>query len=235
MFNLINYLQSCRDIVSLYVPVELMYYAHIAPILVSLFIGFFVFKKQKSLQTKILLIIILLFSIWSILDLITWVNYSAEHIMFAWSALGIFNVLFFAFCYYFLRVFFRDGKDITFFEKIILLIISLPIVIMTPTINNLSGFDYVSCEAQDRYFLGYIFIAELFLLISALIYFIYYRFVKKIKDIKKAIIFLGIFIFWKDMSFVIDVIYLFCTHFDYLFFHYILIIVIYFYCCSCFF
>jgi signal transduction histidine kinase len=81
--------------------------------------------------------------------------------MFAWSMLGIFDVLFFFLALYFVYVFI-DKKDINLSKKIILIILFLPIIIFASTQFNLTGFDAVNCNAtENTYYVNYTFFLEI--------------------------------------------------------------------------
>ncbi len=157
MIDFVTNLKTCSDIWFSEVPAGLVYYSHLSTALVSLVIGFFVFYKEKDLLSKILLSLTVIFSIWSILDLITWTSFSSLNIMFSWSILGIFDILLFIVCYYFFRVYIRNGKDINFLEKIILFILSVPIILMTPTTLNLIDFNYNNIYIEPYGLFGAVF------------------------------------------------------------------------------
>src|SRR3989344_5481104 len=64
----------------------LFFYSHIPAIIIALLVGFLVFyKSNKSGVGVTLLLITLLFSIWSIFDLILWATNRPDIVMFFWS------------------------------------------------------------------------------------------------------------------------------------------------------
>lgn len=135
----------------------LLYYSHIPILLVSIFIGIFVVVKDRnSLLSWSLAIPLFLFSIWTIFDLITWTSNSSDNIMFVWSFFGI---LFIAINFFFLRflyIFIDNKKEIPLHLTILTFILSLPVIILTPTSFNLPNFDMVLCSAiEGNYFLNY--------------------------------------------------------------------------------
>ena len=81
----------------------LLYYSHIPIILISIIVSLFVLvKDNRSLLSKALATPLILFSLWLILDLITWTSNSSDNIMFVWSFFGILFVLI---NFFFLRFF----------------------------------------------------------------------------------------------------------------------------------
>ena len=132
---------------------QLLYYSHIPVAVISLLLGIFIFAKNpKSLVSKILLIISLLFGLWIVADLIVWVNPNSQIVMFFWSLFGIIFSLISVFCVYFYEVF-TDGKDISFYKKVALSAFVIPMIALTPTIYNLNGFDRIVCGANESKFL----------------------------------------------------------------------------------
>jgi signal transduction histidine kinase len=194
-FNLVNSLNSC------YAAVQsnpaLLYYSHIPAALVSLFIGFFVYiKNRKLLISKILIAISIAFSLWSFLDLIIWTNFDGRKIMFSWAILGIFSDLFFILSLYFLYVF-TEKKDAPLWPKIVLIMGYLPVIFLTFTRYNLLNFDIVNCEASETHFIiNYNHIFQLLIDIWILIYFLW-SFFKTKGDSRKQLIFAttGVFLF----------------------------------------
>ncbi len=203
-FNLVTLLESCSGIVEANADfVKLIYYSHLPVSLVALLVGGFVFfKKRDELTNRILFLIALSFSVWSILDLISWVSTDSRLIMFSWSLLGVVNSLVFAFCLYFVYVFIFK-KDATFAAKFIVGLILLPIIIFTPTNFNLSEFDAVSCQAvEGDYFVLYYYFVDLSLFLATIIFeVIGYRVAKR--EFKKQILLLSLGIDLFLLSFIV--------------------------------
>ncbi|MBP9697769.1 MAG: hypothetical protein KBD65_01100 [Candidatus Moranbacteria bacterium] len=171
-FNLVTFLESCSGIIEANADfVKLIYYSHLPVSIVALLVGGFVFlKKRDELLNKILFLVALSFSVWSILDLISWVGTDSRLIMFSWSLLGVVNSLVFTFCFYFVYVFVTK-KDASFGTKLIVVLSLLPIVIFTPTSFNLSEFDVASCQAvEGGYFVFYYYFIDLALFLATIIF-----------------------------------------------------------------
>ncbi len=149
MFNLITNNSTCYELITQTVPFDLIYYSHIPTVLLALFVSFFIFfKSGKILSSKLLLIVSILFSLWSLCDLITWTSYDTRLTMFAWAPLGFLFMLIFAFSLYFTYVFF-DKEDISLAKKIAIFLPVFPVIALTPTALNLVRFSNENCEAVE--------------------------------------------------------------------------------------
>lgn len=170
---------------------QLIYYSHIPTAIVALFIGFFVYLKNRNLLSKILFSITIVFSLWLFFSLITWTNIDSQLIMFFWSLFGILYGLIYILSFYFVYVFI-EKKDISFRNKILLLLPFLPIFLFSSTVYNLEGFNFASCEAiEASIYLNYYHFSgvAIFLLILA---FSFVKYRKAEKEFKKQILLLAI-------------------------------------------
>ena len=186
-YNLINNIETC------YVEIpQILYYSHIPVIIISLLFGFFVFLKDKrSLLSKILLSISLVFSLYLVFDLILWTTNDGGKVAFLWSLLEILISLFFVLSLYFVYVFI-DKKDISFTKKIILGALSIPFVILAPTRFAMNNFDVATCEAvQNDLLINYIFLIEGIVSLWIIVLVIT-RYIKADKLFKKQILGLSI-------------------------------------------
>lgn len=171
---------------------RILYYSHFPAIIVSLFLGFFVFlKERKLLLSKILLSISVVFSLWTFTNLIAWTNDKSTIISFFWSFFGILYLLLYALCLYFVYVF-VDKKDISFNKKLILGILFFPVIIFSFTKFNLSGFDLSVCESiESKYYLTYYHLLGIAIFVWTIILAIL-RYKKAEKEFKKQILLLMI-------------------------------------------
>ncbi|MCX6754838.1 MAG: ATP-binding protein [Candidatus Nomurabacteria bacterium] len=127
----------------------LLYYAQIPATAVALFFGLYVFVNgRKFLLNRLLLVISIFFSLWVLATLISWTNINSNLIMFVWSFFGIILSFISIFCIYFIYVF-LEKKDISTKIKVIFLSLLSPVIILTPTSFNLSGFNITNCDAFD--------------------------------------------------------------------------------------
>ncbi len=125
----------------------LLYYAHIPAAVIALLFSFYAFWNDRQfLLNRILLVISVLFSLWTIINLVTWTNIHSEFILFVWSFFGLIFSLISISCIYFIYVF-LEKRDIPTKVKIIFLALLSPILLLTPTSLNLSGFNITDCDA----------------------------------------------------------------------------------------
>lgn len=171
---------------------SLLYYSHIPIILISIIVSLFVLiKDNKSLLSKALATPLVLFSIWLILDLITWTSNSSDNIMFVWSFFGILFVLINFFFLRFLYIFI-DNKEIPFNVSFITIILLLPIIFLTTSVFNLTNFDLSLCSAiEGEYFLNYYYFVGILIFIYMCI-FVVNRYFKSDNFNKRKVLFTGI-------------------------------------------
>ena len=149
----------------------LIYYSHLLPFFTSLFIGYLIIKNDtKSLLNRILVFILLNFSIWIFLDLILWANEKSQIIMFSWSIMVLFEVLIYASSFYFLYVFIQK-KDLSFKYKMLIGILISPVILLLGTKLNIIGYDATNCNREViEGFIStiYVYFVEISLVISIL-------------------------------------------------------------------
>jgi signal transduction histidine kinase len=144
-----------------YGNINIIYYAHIPIIIIMLLVGIFVLIKGKqNISAKPLFILNISFALWLIADLFTWVSSNSISIMFYWAILGILESIFLLSSFFLVYTFIYK-KYPSLLLNLFLGLFTLPIILLTPTIHNLSGFNFTECIAVDNYFLDYIFIFEI--------------------------------------------------------------------------
>ncbi len=159
----------------------LVYYSHFSVIILALFLGFFVFfKNKKDLLTKALFSMLLSFSFWVFLDSIFWASNKSDVIMFVWSLQILVEPLIYLSALYLVYVL-SYKKDFSNVSKIIAFSLYLPIFIFSATKYSLSGFDTSTCLSIEGPLGYYAYILEG-------IYFIWFAFIsikayKKTKDL----------------------------------------------------
>ena len=149
---------------------KLLYYSHIPTAIAALIIGLFVFfKSGKSLESKLLLSLAVVFSLRSFVNLIAWTNADSGLIMFTWSLLSFFYVAMYVLSLYFTYVF-LDKKDVSGSKKVVFFFILLPTLLLYPTAYNLTGFDAINCEAiENKWFIGYYYLLGLLIFLWILV------------------------------------------------------------------
>lgn len=183
MFNLVSNIESCTEI-----P-QLIYYSHIPVVIVSLVMGFFVFlRNRKSLVNILIFFLAADFAIWSLFDLIIWVNKDSSVVMFFWMSIIPIDLLIYVLSSYLLYVFLYQ-KDVRFWVKVVFFILILPTLILMSTKYNLLGFDSSSCNGIDGLIGKYYLYGTEFLVLLLMI-FVALRKILKEKDIIERVKFI---------------------------------------------
>src|SRR3989338_3946447 len=127
----------------------LFFYSHIPAILVALIVGFLVFYKSgKSKMGSSLLAIAVLFSLWSIFDLLIWATNKPDVVLFFWSLQILFEPLVYLMSFYLVYLFVKN-EDLEFKWKLLGIFIYSPVVLLLATKYNLIGVDASFCNAIE--------------------------------------------------------------------------------------
>lgn len=165
----------------------LLYYSHIPTAIIALIVGIYVFVKTKrSLEGLALLLLAIVFSVWSLFNLITWTHGNSEVILFFWSLFPAIYVSIFLLSYYFYYTFLFK-QDVPFFTKIVLLTAFLPVLYVGTTPIHLESFDTVICEAvENGLFVSYYYILSVIIFLWIMLLGIT-EFLKRGKEERKKI------------------------------------------------
>src|SRR3989344_4070566 len=171
----------------------LFFYSHIPAIIVAMFVGILVFYKTgRSKIGTSLLIVSILFSLWSLFDLIIWATNRPDVVLFFWSLQILFEPLVYLLCFYLVYLFIKN-KDLVFKWKFLGILLYSPVVILLPFKYNLIGVDVGFCNAIEG------FIAQYFTYIVEVIFILSIIFLTTLEsrkaynaDRKKEIIILGV-------------------------------------------
>lgn len=136
---------------------KLLAFSHLPTIIISLVFAIFLYRQTKKLSSLYLLLLVVTFSVWSYLDLVAWTG-TARAIMFTWSVLDIYNMLFVILTYWFLYAFVK-GTDVPLWQKLVSCVFLIPSVVYTVLSTNLNTFynptmyayenDYVALYASS--------------------------------------------------------------------------------------
>ena len=125
-----------------------LYYSHLFPSISGLIIAIFVLKSNyRNKAAQALLFTTFMFTLWVLLDLVSWAASDTNMLMFAWSALIYPELLMNVGAFYFIYAFFRNAFPPIKTELLIFLSF-LPLLLFGHTKLNLLGFDFTNC---DRY------------------------------------------------------------------------------------
>ena len=143
----------------------LIYYSHLAPLIISVLIGLAVLiNNSRALVNRTLFVIMAAFAVWVYFDLILLASEKPEYIMFFWSALAPIELLIYAAAWYLITLFARGGNEPSNREKVIAVLTFLPVFLLAHTSYNLLGYDYTNCDraAIEGPLWQYIYFVELF-------------------------------------------------------------------------
>jgi signal transduction histidine kinase len=125
---------------------RLLFYSYIPIALLSLFVGFFIYKKDnKSLKSKLLFAMSGFFFLWVLNILVQWVGSYHTTLMFAWELTALFEVGFFLTSLRFAYVFIYK-KDLALWLKTFLAFLWVGVAILLPTPYNILSYDVTNCE-----------------------------------------------------------------------------------------
>jgi len=126
---------------------DLLYYSHIPAAVIALLVGLFVFINGRHfLLNKLLFLISVCFSLWTLVSLISWTNVQSNILLFSWTFYGVFFGLISVLCIYFIHVFLTQN-DVGLKTKLVFLFLLSPILLLAHTNLSLSGFDLAMCDA----------------------------------------------------------------------------------------
>jgi signal transduction histidine kinase len=147
---------------------RLLFYTHIPALVISLFLGFFVFfENKKSPINRNLAIFIFFLSFWLFIDTMEWLTFDngLAYFLTKISPLTSFSLIFFLYFSYAFR-----SVHLTLAKKIIYSIPFWPILFLLPTEYNAYIIDSSTCDYQYGILLWYIYlIIFIFMVWSAII------------------------------------------------------------------
>lgn len=170
-YNLLENLNYCYQ---LFVDdARLLLYTHLPPIALAISFSWYVYHIRKDLVSKLLCIIALLFSLFSIIDLLQWILIDHNSLIMAtWSILGLLSALIFLSIHAFAHTFFTN-RPLPISLMVLWFVLILPVAFLTPTTLNLESYDIQDCIAVEGvlftnyyYFLGLV--AMLLIALSAI-------------------------------------------------------------------
>ncbi|MFT5849492.1 MAG: signal transduction histidine kinase [Patiriisocius sp.] len=125
----------------------LLYYSHIPVTIIALLVGFFVFFNARHLlANRLLFLITICFSAWTVLNLTTWTNINSEVLLFSWSFLGFLQALISILSIYFIHAF-LTGEDLGIKTKATFFLLLAPVLFFAPSNLSLRGFNISDCDA----------------------------------------------------------------------------------------
>lgn len=141
---------------------QLLFYTYIPAIIISIFLGFYVYRKSKTLEGRLFSIITALFTLWILDILIVWIAAYNNVLMFGWQITAVFEVPLFIFLIYFIYVVTdKEKRDISLKLKLLFLTLMTLVFILTPTYLNIPFYNIDNCEGVLGVLWNYIYIFEM--------------------------------------------------------------------------
>lgn len=126
--------------------------------------------RVRSLSSATLFVVCVMFAGWAFFDLGSWFAFlGSAKMMFMWSLLDLFALVFFLFSYYFLYTFIT-GKDLPLWQKIIGIVLILPTAFATLKGINLISYNANTCEANEygQFITAYPYYVEAIIVLAAI-------------------------------------------------------------------
>jgi signal transduction histidine kinase len=173
---------------------QLLFYTYIPAIIISIFLGIYVYRNSKTLESRLFSIITSLFTLWILDILIVWIAAYNNVLMFAWQITPIFEVPLFIFIIYFIYVVTdKERKDINPKLKLFFLAIMTSVFLIVPTHFNIPFYNISNCEGIPGIFWNFEYIFELISIAWVLgICLKRYRNLPKTDTFRKEIVYFGI-------------------------------------------
>ncbi len=146
-FNFLSNIEYCKEIVN--DMTGLLLYSHIPATIIVLALSLYIYTHNKSLFSKILLSIGIVFSIWTTLNVGIWLTYDKASILMAlWAPIELFSVLLFILNFTFIYLFIKK-TNIPRWIIIASFLALAPIIFAIPTNFDLTGYDLGECIAIE--------------------------------------------------------------------------------------
>ncbi|MCA9367152.1 hypothetical protein KC887_02665 [Candidatus Kaiserbacteria bacterium] len=172
----------------------LVYYTHIMPIVISLFLGFQVLiNNSKRLSNQVLFLLTVVFSAWVYFDLILWASPTPEMVVAFWAAIVPIEMFMYLLALYLVYLFAHNQVDAPTWKKLAFSSFLLPIFLLAHTSLNVIGLS-PDCDtgAFEGILIQYMYLSEL-IIISFVIYYLF-KGVKQLHDsiLRKRHIFISL-------------------------------------------
>ncbi len=173
---------------------KLIYYTHVLPLVISLFLGFQVLiSNPKELANRVLFVTTILFSIWVYFNLILWASPTPEIVVFFWSLIVPVELLMYLAAVYLVYLFSHGQVDMPTWLKICFSLLLLPILLFAHTSLTVIGLS-PDCDtgAFEGIIIQYMYFVEVLLLL--VIAYLIIRGFKKLqkKTERQQLLFIGI-------------------------------------------
>ena len=140
---------------------ELLYYAYIPILLVSVFVGAYIYRQRSNTSNanRWFFVLTVLFAIYILNELAQWVLVPAPLVHFAWELIALIKVLLVICVIYFVRWFLYE-KPMSLRGTVTVGLLFIPVLLLLPTKMNMTSFDLAWCEADIGPLFYYVYLVE---------------------------------------------------------------------------
>ena len=151
MLESLSHIQYCYSIVMNQISIGLLLYAHLPAAILALLFGSFLLYKSPNTVGRYFFGVCVGFAVWVLLNLMSWFVFIGDSVMmFSWSLIDLFALIFFVYSYAFAYAFIVRA-DVPMWQKLVAVGLVLPTAIWTLLGQNLVLFDANGCQAvEDR-------------------------------------------------------------------------------------
>lgn len=144
-----------------YIAPSLLYYAYIPIIILSLLFGLLIFRSRvgASLVNNLFFALSITFSFFLLNEIVQWIAVPTSWVHLAWELSPLFQVLMMLLLIYFVSVFI-ERKDISYYQKVFLSILVLPVLFFLPTPYNMASFDFLNCQSNTGPLFNYVYFVQ---------------------------------------------------------------------------
>ncbi|MBY0538154.1 HAMP domain-containing histidine kinase [Patescibacteria group bacterium] len=153
---------------------KLIYYTHVLPLVISLFLGFQVLiSNPKELANRVLFVTTVLFATWVYFNLILWASPTPEMVVFFWSLIVPVELLMYLSAVYLVYLFSNRQVDMPTWMKVCFSLLLVPILLFAHTSLNVIGLS-PDCDtgAFEGIVIQYMYFVEVFLLFIVVLFII---------------------------------------------------------------
>lgn len=173
---------------------KLIYYTHVLPLVISLFLGFqILISNPKELANRVLFVTTVFFAIWVYFNLILWASPTPEVVVFFWSLIVPVELLMYLSAVYLVYLFSHGQVDMPIWLKTIFSLLLVPILLFAHTSLNVIGLS-PDCDtgAFEGIVIKYMYFVEVLLLLAVAFFTIQgYRRLNK-KTEKRQLLYIGL-------------------------------------------
>lgn len=149
---------------------DLLLYSYIPAVFIALVLSLLVFRQnKKDFIAKSFLLVSVSFSMWVFNIILQWIAVPNNLIFFGWQITAFLEALFYLSSLYFFLVFITHKKVNTSVKSLLISFLIL-VLILSPSIFNVSSYDYENCEGELGMLWTFLYAFEIFISILILVY-----------------------------------------------------------------